>query len=415
MSRNHLSEWNKEAPQMLGGRRRIFVTILTVLFALAAICILAVLASLSYLWVQSNQIVILPRPTGPYAVGRAGFDWTDSNRLETLGPGQSGYRELMVWIWYPAVPTPGSQTTEYLPETWRQARESDLGIAGAWLRQNAAAVRVHSVADAPIASSGHPYPILVMQPGLGPIASDYTVLAEDLASHGYVVVASTPTYSANVVVFQDGRVANRSRRGTIDERASPEALKAVLDNLLDVWAADDIFIMNQLELLNRGTPASAFDGHLDLKAIGVWGHSFGGASAAQTCRLDDRCTAGADLDGTLYGDAAQSKPRRPFMFIWSDSQDTPHAGPPFDNSASGPNIYQVTIKGTRHFNFADYAVLNEPALRLLNALGPIDGQRGLRITADFLVAFFDRYLKGTASPLLGGSLPAYPDVRFQAH
>src|SRR5262249_51172916 len=35
-------------------------------------------------WLRHNQEVILPQPTGKYAVGRAGFDWTDQNRPETF-------------------------------------------------------------------------------------------------------------------------------------------------------------------------------------------------------------------------------------------------------------------------------------------------------------------------------------------
>jgi predicted dienelactone hydrolase len=73
--------------------------------------------------------------------------------------------------------------------------------------------------------------------------------------------------------------------------------------------------MNQLEKLNSADPSGRFVGKLDLQAIGVFGHSFGGASAAQTCRLDNRCKAGADLDGTLYGDVIQVGLKQPFIFL----------------------------------------------------------------------------------------------------
>ena len=43
-------------------------------------------------------------------------------------------------------------------------------------------------ADAPLAAGGAPHPVLVFAPGLGLAASDYTTIAEDLASHGYIVV-----------------------------------------------------------------------------------------------------------------------------------------------------------------------------------------------------------------------------------
>jgi len=260
-----------------------------------------------------------------------------------------------------------------------------------------------------------------MQPGLGPIATDYTTLAEDLASHGYVVVASTPTYSASVVVFPDGRVARSSASGTIADDAAPDAAKIILDRLLTVWAGDNVFITNQLEKLNRAGPSGRFTGKLDLQAIGVWGHSFGGASAAQTCRLDNRCKAGADLDGTLYGDVVRVGLHQPFMFIWSEPKDQTDtrwqqsmrdAQQLYDRLRNGG--YQLTIRGTAHFNFSDYAVLYEPIVKLIGGLGPIDGQRGLQITSDYLNAFFAKYLKGADSPLLTGPSPEYPEVQFRS-
>ena len=64
---------------------------------------------LGYLWWQNNRQVLLPAPTGPYAVGRVGYDWVDETRAESLRNGADTRRELAVWIWYPAAVTPTSQ------------------------------------------------------------------------------------------------------------------------------------------------------------------------------------------------------------------------------------------------------------------------------------------------------------------
>lgn len=71
------------------------------------------------------------------------------------------------------------------------------------------------------------------------------------------------------------------------------------------------------------------------------------------------------------------------------------------------------MKGSRHFDFSDYAVLFSPVLRTNGLLGPIDGRRALSVTNAYLLAFFDRYLKGEKEPLLRGPSPAYPEVRFE--
>ncbi len=396
------------------------VTLFAILGAVAG------LAAGAYGWVRHNLEVTLPQPAGPYPVGRVAFDWVDLTRPELLAPDAAGPRELVVWAWYPAAPAvePGA-AAPYLPDRWRQAVERSRGIASALLVQNLARVRDHATADAAPAAAGGPYPVIVMQPGLGPIAPDYTTLAEDLASRGYVVVASTPTYSSNVVVFPDGRVAERTDAGTVADSAPPAEAKTVLDRLVGVWAADNRFVMDQLQKVNAADPSGRFTGRLDLNAIGVMGHSFGGASAAQTCHLDARCRAGVDLDGFPYGDVIQAGLHRPFLFMWSvpPSWQTPaqraaaqQAGRDMSTllgHSTGP-IYQLTLVGARHFNFSDYAVLYEPLLKPMQMLGSIDGRRGLQITTDYVAAFFDQYLRGRPAALLGGPAPNYPEVRFGA-
>ena len=340
-----------------------------------------------------------------------------------FGTDPNGHRALVAWAWYPATPTSAvSAPAPYLPDNWRLAIERSRGIAAALVFQNLAVVRTHAGVDAPLAAAAQPYPVIIMQPGLGPIAADYTTLAEDLASRGYVVVASTPTYSANAVAFPDGRVAERSDAGTVPDSAPPVEAKIMLDRLVKVWAADNIFVMNQLQTLNAADPAGRFTGRLDLNAMGVMGHSFGGASAAQTCRLDRRCKAGVNLDGSPYGDVIQTGLRQPFLYMWSEPVD-PNA--PVEQQSrqdtqtmirrSAGKTYELTIKGTRHFNFSDYAVLYEPVLKPMQMLGAIDGRRGLQITTTYVAAFFDQYLRATNQALLAGPSPDYPEVQFVAH
>ena len=58
-----------------------------------------------------------------------------------------------------------------------------------------------------------------------------------------------------------------------------------LDGLVMVWAQDNSFVLDQVEELNTSDPSGFFTGKLDLENIGIFGHSFGGASALQTCSL----------------------------------------------------------------------------------------------------------------------------------
>src|SRR3954454_20079316 len=166
--------------------------LIRVAFWLAGIGALCVAGLIIFLEVAHARAVVLPAPNGLYAVGRIEYDWVDAGRDDPLASTPGTKRELRVWFWYPATPSAGSPPAPYLPPRWAAAREDDWGPS-ALLFQRPAAVRVHDIADAPLAIDRSNYSVLLLLPGLGPLASDYTTLAEDLASHGYIVVAPTPT------------------------------------------------------------------------------------------------------------------------------------------------------------------------------------------------------------------------------
>ena len=74
-------------------------------------------------------------------------------------------------------------------------------------------------------------------------------------------------------------------------------------------------VIDELEKINKNDPQQIFTSKLDLSHIGIFGHSFGGAAAAQMCRNDSRCKVGIDMDGTLYGKDNEAPFDRPFMFL----------------------------------------------------------------------------------------------------
>ena len=178
--------------------------------------------------------------------------------------------------------------------------------------------------------------------------------------------------------------------------------------------------MNQLDRLNTA-PGNMFSGRLDLARLGIFGHSFGGATAAQVCHMDARCKAGIDIDGDLFGDVVQAGLDKPFMVIQHDlgtcsnssCHSFQHEVQAILRTAPRGASYHIGVKNTKHFNFSDYAIHSFPlVLRALGLLGSIDGVRGLQITRAYVRAFFDTYLNNTPSPLLRGPASAYPEVQF---
>ena len=154
---------------------------------------------------------------------------------------------------------------------------------------------------------------------------NYSTLAEDLASHGYVVVGFDAPYRTGMVVFPDGRVITRTPENNPELCVGPERARCI-NKLLAAWTADIGFVLDRLEQLSASGRSGRFTGRLDMTRVGVFGHSFGGAQAAQFCEDDSRCKAGIDIDGAPFGTVVQAEIRQPFMFLLSDhSHDAPLA------------------------------------------------------------------------------------------
>jgi hypothetical protein len=81
----------------------------------------------------------------------------------------------------------------------------------------------------------------------------------------------------------------------------------------------------------------------------------------------------------------------------------------------GDRRLQITIRGGNHYMFSDNgAMLKSPlVMRLMRALGivRVDGRRQVAVTAHYISAFFDIYLKGAPASKLQ-SQPEYPEIEY---
>jgi pimeloyl-ACP methyl ester carboxylesterase len=394
-------------------RRFLTLKILTIL-VLAGAAFLALATGIVI--VQRSRALTLSAPARPFPVGRFITTWTDHSRQEYLGGNGERPRRLSVWVWYPA--EQDGTVIPYMPQDWTSARETDR-CSGSFLFQSVYSIHVHAT-DAPLSIQGGPFPVLIFEPGLGPLIPEYTTLAEDLASRGYLVFGLNPTYSASITLL-DGQVIQGSNLGTIPDDADPELVQQRGDGLVQVWATDDRFAIDESIRLNND-PDSPFFDRLDTNHIGLLGHSFGGAAALDACSLDPRCTSAADLDGWPFGDVIRTGLDRPIMPILSEQGE--NADQPVEDRANeelteilaqAPEGYRLLVHGARHFNFTDYAVGFNPVMQVFGLLGDIGGVRALRITSDYLAAFFDHTLRGQTSPLLQGSSDDNPEVQLTSH
>ncbi len=381
---------------------------------------------LGSLWLEHRTEVTLPAPTGPFPVGRVTYDWVDPSATDPLAPKPGAQRELLVWIWYPSVP--GKQVARldnYLAPAVRAARAHAKQSSWPfdWLTRDPSRVHRHSLRDPGVSPRKPTYPVVIFRSGASAPVTNYSTLLEDLASHGYVVVAFDAPYRTSRVVFQDGRTIDRLPENN-PELASGDALDRLADRLLAAWTGDIAFVLDRLAHLNAADESVQLAGRLDLARVGVFGHSFGGATAAQFCHQDSRCKAGIDIDGAVFGSVVREGLDRPFLFLLSDHGDVSASAESRKIYGDVRSIYDrlpadkrslATIRGANHFTFSDDgAVLKSRLVRgVLRAFGKlgIDGRRQLAVTAYCVHRFFDAYLKrlGDMPPELAS--PQYSEVR----
>jgi dienelactone hydrolase len=389
--------------------------------------VLGIAILLGLLLLDHNSETTLPTPTGPSPIGRTTYVWSDA-QADPLAAQPGTTRELLAWVWYPAAPRqPGQTGDEYLPAPWRTALEGQRGVLlTQFLTRDLSRVRTHSILDAEVSPQRRSYPVVLMRAGLAALTTDYTSLAEDLASHGYVVVGFDAPYRSFVVVFPDGRVIARAPQNNAD-LVSGAQQEQLANKLVRAWSADLSFALDQLERLNASDPSGRFLGRLDLRRVGAFGHSLGGATALQFCHDDSRCKAGIDVDGAPLDSVIAEGVTQPFMFVLSDHRgESDDAEAPEAIRQAKANIrsvydrlpvdgrLEIEIRGANHFLFCDGAMLRSPpAMRVMRALGitDLDGRRQVAVTAHCISTFFNVYLKGAPASELQ-NLSAYPEIEL---
>lgn len=169
-----------------------------------------------------------PSVFGPNAVGVTQV---------TLNARHHGTTPLRGLMWYPATPGQEGEPFVYL-------EDDALG-----------SLVFTAIEDAQVAESDAPSPAVVFSHGNGGLSYQSVFLTEQLASHGFVVISVD--HPGNTMFDYEGA----------------SIVTGIVTRPLDVSAQID-----HLELLNRQID-SPFKGRIDLDAIGVSGHSYGGYTA----------------------------------------------------------------------------------------------------------------------------------------
>jgi predicted dienelactone hydrolase len=404
------------AKSLIARALRLARWLIKAIAVLAILGVLGIALLLGLMWLDHTRETTLPTPTGPFAVGRTTYVWSDATQFDPMAPQPGTKRELFAWIWYPAAPQPPSRAvSDYLPPPWRRAVEGQRGVLiNKFLTRDLSRIRTHSIDGAEVSPQQRSYPVVLMQAGS-------TSLAEDLASHGYVVVGLEAPYRSGVVVFPDGRVIEAAPQNKLADNGP--AQDQLANRLVQAGSADMGYALDQLARLNTSDPSGKFLGRLDLQRVGVFGWSIGGATALQFCHDDSRCKAGIDVDGYPVGSVVNEGVTQPIMFLMEDMNGEPDP----DSRLVMANIrsiydrlpsdhrWLIGIQGANHYMFDDDgAMLKSPllmrGLRTFGVVG-IAGRRQIAVTAHYISTFFDVYLKGAPAAELK-SQPEYAEAEY---
>ena len=381
----------------------------------------------------------LPDPSGPFGIGRVGYEWIDTSRPDGYSADPHAHRPLMVYLWYPTARGAAGERAAYLPGAKQMDADHDVQnqmkdeFGALWPLLVAGEIKSHAIEDAPVSRAPQQFPVVLLSHGLGGTGLEYSSLIEDLVSHGYVVAAIEHTYTASAVVFPDGKVVP-AHHDTEPAGLSPaqrwQRMMELAGLQIRQGAEDVLFVMNKLTELNKsGAQGFLLRGRLDLNRIAAAGHSAGGGFATGACQLDARIHACVSLDGEMppvmaFPEFADGKGfRQPVLLLEVD-----HTGERMPFSADQytdfrrkveaqldlcpKGSYDVMLKspGLVHGSFSDYllrAANGDPA-KTEEAL------HNLKLTESYTLAFLDKYLKGEKAPLLDEPSQS-PEAKVRAY
>jgi dienelactone hydrolase len=337
-----------------------------------AVLVLAVTATTAV--VSTLAYLRLPAPTGPEAIGKTSATWD---------VGGATARSIRVTAWYPAVPGTGSDG-RYVADLDRiddaliaSGQVGPVEVAGLGFVEDPARMEAAIAGD-----DASRYPLVILSPGNATNVEFYGALAEDLASHGFIVVGIDHPGQVAAVAL-DGEVVAYAGDPPL-AAASTETPRRIDERVTDIAA-----VLDRLATTAPGLGSVA--ARVDLAQVGVMGHSNGGLAAVQAC-ADRRVTACLNIDGQAAGGPFGTRqgaaaPDKPFLYLTKETRLHPELAAAFE--AGGADTFRVVVGAAAHDQFADGARFRP---RLLPTPGTADDV--ITVSRGFTRAFFEHTLRG---------------------
>jgi len=304
-------------------------------------------------------------PTGAYAVDTTSVTFTDDSRVDPFSKTGEN-RKLTVQFWYPDV-AEGTDT----------------------------------------------FPLAVFSHGAFGYRGSNVSTFEDLASNGYVVCSIDHSYHAFFVKHTDGTMtfvnteflndAVNITNGDYDEQTT----FAKTHEWLDLRTGDINFILDKILNNAEDEIPQSVSALINKDKIGLFGHSLGGAAAAEIGRERGDVDAVIVIDGTMIGEETGFENGHavlttkaypvPLLNLYNEShyEDAKKLGTAYNNlsaSALAAESYDVVIRGSGHLNFTDLPLFSPTLARMLGT-GEVDSRYCIETMNQIVLDFFSHTLK----------------------
>lgn len=301
-------------------------------------------------------------PSGNYSVATESYTFTDADRIETYS-NDGSYRKITVQFWYP-----GAE------------------------------------------SENKKYPLVIFSHGaFGFRGSNYSTFME-LASNGYVVCSVDHTYQSFFSKQVDGKtvIVNNDFINDAIAVQNGDYDDGKTFKLTHEWLklrTDDInFVLETI--LNNKNDEYVYK-IIDTEKIGLFGHSIGGATAAELGRIRKDIDAVIVIDGTMIGEEIYFRDGKsvlnsneypvPILNIYNEE----HYNEALLNSSNYANMvasenaidsHDVVFKESGHLNFTDLPLFS-PFLAKILGTGNIEKVYCVEKMNNVVLDYFNYYLK----------------------
>lgn len=345
-----------------------------------------------YRLVTTPLISADPPPTGPFAVGVTRRTFVDPARRNRYRISTNA--AFAATIWYPAVPLSGRLPANAL-EIHVGTAARDYQIPDTTWMDEVVRFSLYSTSDLPLRSGdASGWPVVTFSHGAGGYRIQDQVLSQNLASHGFIVIALDHFDVSSTLLPNGNLYVNLVSLANI-----PIAEATLKDRVRDL-----VVVMDQLDGLNKEDPMLRTG--LDLSRVAAVGFSWGAETAAEFCRVDSRCQAAVSLDWG-GGRSTDSVPefvrlglQEPSLMLNASNNAADYLFRKADTDA-----YWVQISSTVHGDF-----VLEPWYSTSGDSNSAAKMEAVRTIQAYALSFLKKYLKGEDDPLLDGPSPDYPRV-----